>query len=237
MYEPWGMCNKETNDDPQYSGYTLNGCLQDCYIKQVIEACNCKPHYAGKYKPKETKNITECTVAHYIEPGCKYAIPEIKKSIQPENCTCLLPCQYKEYVKSTSYAQYPSEYMSRNFQDYFPKETEYLKEGMPEDEYTGFSASGIEGKLRENLIYLDIYFDDLKYELAEENKADKEASLISDVGGQLGLWLGCSILTLVEIFYCCCVVMPKHALVSAGVLDKKVKSGLSASGNQVFEKI
>ena len=126
--------------------------------------------------------------------------------------------------------------MARNFEDYFPRETEILKEGAPEDEYDGFSDEGlIEKKLKQNLIYLDIHFDDLKYELAEESKADKEASLISDVGGQLGLWLGCSILTIVEIVYCCCVVMPRHALVSAGVLPKKNKQ-LPGFANEVFEK-
>ena len=49
--------------------------------------------------------------------------------------------------------------------------------------------------------HLDIFYEDLRYVAVDEAKLDEEAGLISDIGGQLGLWLGCSILTLVEMFY------------------------------------
>ena len=54
---------------------------------------------------------------------------------------------------------------------------------------------------------IDIYFDDLKYTKIEETKSDLPASLVSDVGGQLGLWLGCSVLTLVELIHFCGVIV------------------------------
>ena len=50
----------------------------------------------------------------------------------------------------------------------------------------------------------------MKFLLVEETKADLPASLVSDVGGQLGLWLGCSILTLVELLHFCFVIFPKY---------------------------
>ena len=39
-----------------------------------------------------------------------------------------------------------------------------------------------------NLMLMDIYFDDLRITSLEESKADEISSLVSDVGGQLGLW-------------------------------------------------
>ena len=59
---------------------------------------------------------------------------------------------------------------------------------------------------------LFFHFDDLKYTLTKEEPAESVTGLISDVGGQLGLWLGASILTLVELFYCCCVLLPKSLI-------------------------
>ena len=217
MFEPWGMCNEKTQT-AEYANYTLEGCLQDCYIKNVIKSCNCKPHYAVKYKAYSSTK--ECTLNDILKLECKTAIPRIKRVLTPTNCSCLLPCKYKDYKKSTSYSTFPSKYLASHFKEYFPKTIKTIKRGVPESELENFNLN-YKDYLYENLVYLDVFFDDLKYELAEESKADKESSLISDIGGQLGLWLGCSILTLVEIVYCCCVVVPRSALQSAGMISNK----------------
>jgi hypothetical protein len=75
-----------------------------------------------------------------------------------------------------------------------------------------YSYAEKEVAVRGNLAMVDIYFDDLKYTKLEETKADLPASLVSDVGGQLGLWLGCSILTLVELLNFVCVVVPAYVM-------------------------
>ena len=75
--------------------------------------------------------------------------------------------------------------------------------------------------LSENLIYLDIYFDDMRITKIQENIADNLSSLVSDVGGQLGLWLGISILTVVEILFCCCVIIPKFWLKKCGLIKEE----------------
>ena len=70
--------------------------------------------------------------------------------------------------------------------------------------------------LEQNLVFLDIYYDDTRYDKVSEAQADDGPSLISDIGGQLGLWLGCSILTIVELLYCCACKMPKRCVKERG---------------------
>ena len=71
----------------------------------------------------------------------------------------------------------------------------------------------------------------MQYTVSEEDKADTQASMISDVGGQLGLWLGCSMLTIVEIIYCCFISLPRRGLQSMGVMKPKSASGGSGEKN------
>uniref|UniRef100_A0A8C8VLU3 Acid sensing ion channel subunit 1 n=1 Tax=Pelusios castaneus TaxID=367368 RepID=A0A8C8VLU3_9SAUR len=52
----------------------------------------------------------------------------------------------------------------------------------------------------ENVLVLDIFFEALNYETIEQKKAYEVAGLLGDIGGQMGLFIGASILTILEIF-------------------------------------
>ncbi|XP_048240370.1 acid-sensing ion channel 4-A-like [Haliotis rufescens] len=53
---------------------------------------------------------------------------------------------------------------------------------------------------RLNAMTLNVFYKSLNYEKIETRPAYDWKSLLSDVGGQAGLWLGFSLLTLWEIF-------------------------------------
>ena len=52
---------------------------------------------------------------------------------------------------------------------------------------------------RNNFIQVDIFYEELSYEEIEENIAFEFLSLLSEIGGFLGLLLGASVLTLCEV--------------------------------------
>ena len=52
---------------------------------------------------------------------------------------------------------------------------------------------------RENFIHIDVFYQELNYEEIEENPAFEFLSLLSEIGGFMGLLLGASALTLFEL--------------------------------------
>ncbi|XP_048150774.1 acid-sensing ion channel 3 isoform X5 [Corvus hawaiiensis] len=52
----------------------------------------------------------------------------------------------------------------------------------------------------DNVLVLDIFFEALNYEMIEQKKAYEVAGLLGDIGGQMGLFIGASLLTILEIF-------------------------------------
>ncbi len=51
---------------------------------------------------------------------------------------------------------------------------------------------------RRNFLHLDVFYQEMRYEDIQQNKAFEFLGLLSDVGGFLGLLLGASVLTLCE---------------------------------------
>ncbi|KAJ8336400.1 hypothetical protein SKAU_G00376200 [Synaphobranchus kaupii] len=54
--------------------------------------------------------------------------------------------------------------------------------------------------ITDNILVLDIFFEALNYETIEQKKAYEVAGLLGDIGGQMGLFIGASILTILELF-------------------------------------
>ena len=61
--------------------------------------------------------------------------------------------------------------------------------------------------MKDNLIQIKVYFDELKYIMTDQIPKMDTESLISSIGGNLGLFLGLSICSFMELFELICLLV------------------------------
>uniref|UniRef100_UPI00398E3DC2 acid-sensing ion channel 5-like n=1 Tax=Pristiophorus japonicus TaxID=55135 RepID=UPI00398E3DC2 len=170
---PWGECNPNIQLE-YHDTYTTYGCLQECKSKHIKEHCGCIPFLLPGNGPEcEPQKYYNCAypMLHYIEKEglCKAGA---------HSFNCPVPCEDTKYSTTVSYSTFPSHRGLQFLSDEFQKSKQYI---------------------RENFVHIDIAYKDLNYEMTQQQKALSVTELIGDIGGQLGLFCGGSVITIIEI--------------------------------------
>ena len=147
----------------------------------------------------------------------------IKRMFNPEFCECLEPCQEKIWENKVTTTPYPSDEVANNFELYFINETitNYIKKSHDPNDYN-WSGQVSKEDIQRNIAVVDIYYEDLRFVETIESEKDPIISFICDVGGTLGLWLGMSLMTVVEVLVFILCFFPE--------LSKKIDSRSSRVG-------
>ncbi|XP_077581406.1 acid-sensing ion channel 1C isoform X5 [Stigmatopora nigra] len=167
---PWGDCKSTAIDSEYFSTYSITACRIDCETRYLLENCNCRMVHMPG-------TSTVCTPEQYKD--C--ADPALDFLVEKDNdyCVCETPCNMTRYGKELSMVKIPSKASAKYLAKKFNKTEQYIGE---------------------NLLVLDIFFEALNYEKIEQKKAYEIAGLLGDIGGQMGLFIGASVLTILEIF-------------------------------------
>ena len=120
----------------------------------------------------------------------KYALFQSNDYIY-KNCLpmCPLECNITDYRTSYSLSKFPTE-MHLNI---FNKNKDLLAKFNSNKSFTNLD------ELSSNLIKVNIYYDKLSYTLINEFETTTIATLLSNIGGTLGLYLSVSVLSIVEM--------------------------------------
>ncbi|CAH1252657.1 ASIC5 [Branchiostoma lanceolatum] len=123
-------------------------------------------------------------------------------------CDCPVPCSMTSYTTSVSYAGWPN----KHTRDYISP-------------YWGMNGSYIE----ENGVMFSVFYEKLNYQKITEMKAMDEGQLASNIGGMMGLFIGASLLTLLEVWEYLWQrlkgFLGKHRRPGPGVTDVKAPPG------------
>ncbi|XP_052398135.1 acid-sensing ion channel 1C isoform X1 [Carassius gibelio] len=167
---PWGDCRSEPMDSEYFSTYSITACRIDCETRYLLENCNCRMVHMPG-------TSTVCTPEQYKD--C--ADPALDFLVEKDNdyCVCETPCNMTRYGKELSMVKIPSKASAKYLAKKFNKTEQYIGD---------------------NILVLDIFFEALNYEKIEQKKAYEVAGLLGDIGGQMGLFIGASVLTILEIF-------------------------------------
>ncbi|XP_013360038.1 PREDICTED: acid-sensing ion channel 3 isoform X2 [Chinchilla lanigera] len=117
--------------------------------------------------------------------------PALDAVVRKETCACPNPCAITRYAKELSMVRLPSRAAARYLARKFNRSEAYIAE---------------------NVLALDIFFEALNYETVDQKKAYEMSELLGDIGGQMGLFIGASLLTVLEILDFLCEVFQDRVL-------------------------
>ncbi|CAL8342560.1 unnamed protein product [Arctogadus glacialis] len=167
---PWGECESKAPESGYFPTYSVTACRIDCETRYIVENCNCRM----VHMPGDASYCTPEQYKDCAEPAlAKLSASEIS------NCMCRTPCNMTRYNKELSMVKIPSKTSARYLEKRFNKSEKYITD---------------------NILVLDVFFEALNYETIEQKKAYEVAGLLGDIGGQMGLFIGASILTILELF-------------------------------------
>ena len=207
--------------------YRLIACQKTCLQHQIIRECGCKDISlpGGDQFP----NLRYCTNDDEIEYDCRfnatdeciaglYRVYERHKCVRnasarvtrnaslARSCGCYPPCEEVSYDVAYSLSKWPGESFDGEeaYIDIFHTDV-YIPRLISEfdENRTALYAKYFDIRNRrtamKDFARLNVYIADSNVLATEEAEDYTSSQLLSDIGGQLGLWVGISVITLAEV--------------------------------------
>ncbi|XP_071950917.1 acid-sensing ion channel 1-like [Antedon mediterranea] len=149
--------------------YTKALCIEECRFDYVTEKCGCR-------LSNTMGDVPECTVIQTITCGD----PAYNRFVTDENvsCDCPVACGQLTYDSRTSSTLWPDPAMIQLFENDYGYTKEYV---------------------RENILQVSISFEDLDMTVVELVPSYSATQLLSEIGGNMGLICGMSLITVIEL--------------------------------------
>ncbi|GMT31051.1 hypothetical protein PFISCL1PPCAC_22348, partial [Pristionchus fissidentatus] len=177
----WGNCTHNWPAD--YSGgatqmkYSASDCLSKCKARFYHEHCGCSP-----FVYNIDTEFPSCTPLETYECTKQYIVvnkDETSEEFHWPTCEeCIVECERWEFNAANSYGNGFSNGALRWLNHYNPEWT------TPH--------------IRANFLTINIFFRDMSYTEYKQVQAMSMTELLSDMGGNMGLFWGMSVLTLAE---------------------------------------
>ncbi|KAK6018880.1 Amiloride-sensitive sodium channel [Ostertagia ostertagi] len=164
-------------------------CFRNCLQERIVTDCEC---YDPAYQHADDGGATpSCADGNQTENlAC---IERIENSDSGEfniirDCDCPQPCEVDSYSVTVSTAKWPST-------AYKPEE---CQKNAPDSAWAAANMNCLEW-YQKNTLLVEIYYERMNYQVLTESPAYSLVNLVSDVGGQVGLFLGMSIISVIEL--------------------------------------
>ena len=166
--------------------YRFIDCANLCFQKYVGDECNCQIYFMGPFyytnlSDYKSENIN-CVTQSYTEFG--------KTTKYLDECDCPLECQKSGYTYSYSMSEYPTKSYMNTLKN----------SSLIQKFYANNDQNITYENLREKILTVRIFYDELKHTIIRNEVKTSLASLVSNLGGTIGLFCGFSFLSIVELF-------------------------------------
>lgn len=191
MPSPYSTCIEKSNIDTLLSRemakiglvYNRRNCLVLCQQKFIIDNFNCSSFYLPNIF-----NATRCNTSAQF-------LIMMKMQVDPRDCFeyCPYECESVYYDVSFTSAQFPSRY-------YYKKIIKADKEQFFANVFNVSSNENVTfDMISQSVVSFFIYFDQIRVLQMTESPTTQVVYLIANIGGTLGLFIGVSLLSFVEL--------------------------------------
>nr|XP_022345432.1 degenerin mec-10-like [Crassostrea virginica] len=200
--EPYGKC-VDGKDFYRIYGvrYTVTTCVNLCRTTKVIDACNCRPseNIADITYMDQFAHLPVCLLVNEttLNGTNNFALCEEYVLYQIEedfiNCECESACSETIYKSTLSGRSWPKESFIND---------ELTKTACSNYNYsycTELKSTIKKIDHKDNFLKFVIYYEDLNFKEIVEEPLYDVFHFLSDIGGTLGLFLGASLMSFVEI--------------------------------------
>ncbi|CAD5117171.1 DgyrCDS5973 [Dimorphilus gyrociliatus] len=187
-------CKEETNYLQLSYNYTQGACNSLCEDQMIYKYCNChRPEFMEHYNDNQLLSDICESENQTRDRDCQVRILTRIRNAKL-NCSCDKACYTTDYDLEMSMKDYPAE----------TKWFTFINRVCEEDSHDCYYLQQIKKEdrrrvLRENFIKLNIFYRDLNFQLVNEDLSYELAQYLSDFGGSIGLWIGMSVITLIEV--------------------------------------
>ena len=190
-------CSKDGN--PLYKKlftgkYTHDHCVASCFYLKAYDECGYVAEYFRLWMPDHLFPVTKSQTPIEQE-RCLGHLAEVFKP--KTHCDCPLLCKEFKYKPIISRRPWPQNWQIQEYAMYFAKAL-------------NVSPSMItKAFVHDNFLLMNIFFDSFNYEEIVEEPLFDLTSLVSGAGGCLGLFLGASIISLIELVWLVSAILLK----------------------------
>ena len=184
-------CTKGDDTNLIFPGkYTLKNCEMSCIESKAIKKCGLPFALANKLvflnhsKSMPSNFVDESTSEECFDKNLKFFQ---ENTLHETRCNCKSPCHEIIYGKTLSFVKFPVDKFLRRFAY---EELEFEARGLK-----SFDSNF----LRNSLLQVWVYFEEMSDKMILEKPEWTVTKLLSDIGGQMGIWLGASIFSLIEL--------------------------------------
>nr|URS64681.1 Wamide-gated sodium channel [Malacoceros fuliginosus] len=225
---PHGNCSNSNPFGNESSAYRLISCQKKCLQKYIVSQCGCKeisiPGHDAMFP-----DLDYCTSDKDIPDHCRESSDDdcvnalfkvyhrflcvrnaskhmTTNASATRECGCYPPCHESNYDITYSLSKWPAESFDGEeaYIDIFETENYPGRFMEPEDAqkfdlYANYFDASNRRTAMKDFARLNVYIADSNVLKTEESEEYTQSQLLSDIGGQLGLWVGISVITLAEV--------------------------------------
>ena len=160
--------------------YTRTNCKRSCFTLESYKECGSQNYIEAKYSNVNSKILNESEISCLLK-----SIGTTMNKVH--RCNCPVSCEEENYSSQQSHTTWPAVTDFPYYRKAFAAALQ-LNESDLSSEF-----------VYKNFLKLNVFFDDLSYDEVTENAEWTYQKLLSDIGGQTGIWIGASAFSLIEI--------------------------------------